>query len=114
MAEILNSFFCSVFIREDLDELPQPEQLYLGEEPFTSVTFDHESVKKKLENLKPSSAPGPDGVWPRVLQKLASSLAMPLALIFTKLFQEGSIPSIWKQANVKPIFKKGIKGNPGN
>jgi hypothetical protein len=71
-------------------------------------------VKKKLENLKPSSAPGPDGVWPRVLQKLASSLSIPLALIFTKLFQEGSVPSIWKQANVTPIFKKGIKGNPGN
>ena len=32
----------------------------------------------------------------------------------TKLFQEGGVPSIWKQANVAPIFKKGVKGNPGN
>jgi hypothetical protein len=114
MAEMLNTFFCSVFTQEDLDELPQPEQLYHGEELFSSVTFDQQTVQKKLENLKPSSTPGPDGVWPRVLQKLASSLAMPLALIFTKLFQEGSVPSIWKQANVTPIFKKGVKGNPGN
>jgi hypothetical protein len=102
---MLYTFFCSVFIQEDLDELPQPEQLYQGLELFSSVTFDQQTVQKRLENLKPSSAPGPDGVWPRVL---------PLALIFTKFFQEGSVPSIWKQANVTPIFKKGVKGNPGN
>ena len=44
MAEMLNSFFCSVFTQEDLDELPQPEQLYHGEEPFSNVTFDQETV----------------------------------------------------------------------
>ena len=114
MAGILNSFFCSVFTQENLGELPTPEQLYEGEEPLADVIFDEKDVKKKLENLKPSSAPGPDGVWPRLLQKLAAVFATPLHLIFSKLFQEGNVPSIWKQANVCPIFKKGTKGSPGN
>ena len=79
MAGILNSFFCSVFTQEDLDELPLPEQLYQGEEPLIDVIFGETDVKKKLENLKPSSAPGPDGVWPRLLQKLAAVFATPLS-----------------------------------
>ena len=71
-------------------------------------------VKKKLSNLKPTAAPGPDGVWTRILHKLADVLAKPLSMIFTKLFAEGCVPSIWKKANVCPIFKKGVKGDTGN
>ena len=35
-------------------------------------------------------------------------------MIFTKLFAEGCVPSIWKKDNVCPIFKKGVKGDTGN
>ena len=34
MANILNSFFCSVFTEEDMDTFPEIEQHYHGEEPI--------------------------------------------------------------------------------
>ena len=114
MAELLNNFFCSVFTREKLADMPEPEQLYRGDEPLTEADFKEEDVRKKLTNLKPSAAPGPDGVWTRILQKLADVLAKPLSLIFTKLFADGCVPGIWKKANVCPVFKKGVKGDTGN
>ena len=60
MAELLNKFFCSVFTRENLDAMPEPEQLYTGAEPLTEAEFKEEDVKKKLTNLKASAAPGPE------------------------------------------------------
>ena len=62
MAKLLNNFFCSVFTREKLADMPEPEQLYRGDEPLTEADFKEEDVRKKLTNLKPSAAPGPDGV----------------------------------------------------
>jgi hypothetical protein len=31
-------------------------------------------VKKKIRNLKTSSAAGPDGIWPRLLQELENEI----------------------------------------
>ena len=41
--------------------------LYTGDNPLTEVDFTAGKIKKKLSNLKPSSAPGPDRVWATVL-----------------------------------------------
>ena len=114
MANLLNSFFCSVFTREDTSSIPMAEKLYTGPDPLVNVEISEEKVKTKLANLKPCSAPGPDSMWPRVLQRLADVLAKPLAMIFTKFLGEGTVPPIWKAANVCPIFKKGGKTDPGN
>ena len=78
------------------------------------VSFTREKVKKKLSALKPTAAPGPDGVWTRILHQLADTLSSPLAIIFSKLFNEGMVPDIWRRAHVCPIYKKGTKGDPGN
>ena len=86
----------------------------MGKELLTEARFEPDEVKKKLVKLKPSAAPGPDGVWTRILHKMADVLAKPLSLIFTKLFADGCVPAIWKKANVCPLFKKGVKGDTGN
>ena len=114
MANILNSFFCSVFTEEDMNNFPEIEQQYHGEEPLINVTFTRKKVKDKLTRLKPSAAPGPDKVWAKVLHSLADVLAEPLAHVYSKLIDEGCVPSIWRTANVCPVFKKGSKGDPGN
>ena len=41
-------------------------------------------------------------------------MAYPLVLIFNKVFDEGSIPTEWKNANVVPVHKKGDKSNVEN
>ena len=116
MCEVLNQQYCFVFTREDLINMPQAEQSFkLGEDQeLQDIKFTREKVKAKLSKLKPSSAPGPDKIWPRVLQKLADTLCIPLAIIYSTCMAEGSVPPDWKLANVTPIFKKGSKGDPAN
>ena len=67
-----------------------------------------------LSNLKTSKSPGPDGVHPRLLKELSRELSQQLLILFNKTLNEGNIPDIWKKAEVKPIFKKGSKEDPGN
>ena len=111
---MLNDFFCSVFTKEDVSNVPAAEQRYCVGGPLESVEITELTVKAKLTKLKPNSAPGPDKLWPRVLQKLAEVIALPLSIIYSKCLAEASVPLDWKAANVTPIFKKGSKGSSGN
>ena len=114
MAGMLNNYFCSVFTQEDFTNMEEPWQLYKGDKLLDEVNFTADKVEKKLSGLKPSAAPGPDGVWTKILHHLADTLSVPFAIIFSRLFQEGQVPELWRKANVCPIYKKGTKGDPGN
>ena len=116
MCEVPNQQYCSVFTRYDLANMPDVEQgfPYSEDHDLQDIMFTKEKVKAKLAKLKPSSAPGPDMIWPRVLCKLASTLSFPLAIIFSTCMAKGYVPPDWKLANVTPIFKKGSKGDPAN
>ena len=39
---------------------------------------------------------------------------LSLKFLFNNSLTNGKIPSDWKIAEVRPIFKKGTKSNPGN
>ena len=41
-------------------------------------------------------------------------MAKPLALIFSKSYSTGTLPSDWKTAQVVPIFKKGSRTDKAN
>ena len=113
-ANILNRWYCSVFTREDTSHIPEAVDVYEGNNMLEEVVITREKVKKKLQSLKPKSAPGPDKISPAVLQSMADILCVPLTSIFSKCQQEGVVPGDWKLANVTPIFKKGSKSAPGN
>ena len=59
-AESLNSYFISVFVEEDLVNIPNISELFTGE-ALTSIDFSEETVLKKLQQLNPSKSPEPDG-----------------------------------------------------
>ena len=42
------------------------------------------------------------------------AIAPILQLIYQRSLDSGKLPSIWKEANVSPIFKKGDKSDPAN
>jgi hypothetical protein len=65
-----------------------------------------ENVVKKLNALKISKSPGPDGLHPRVLKEVCSEISQPLSLIMNKSLKEGVLPQTWKDAHVSPILKK--------
>ena len=112
-ANILNDFFSSVFVEENLDTLPEtlPRQ---EEANLPDVTVTVAEVLKKLDSLKISSAPGPDGMHPRVLHELRHQVALPLTEIFRKSLSSSVLPLQWRQASIIPIYKKGDKQLPSN
>ena len=95
MCGVLNQQYCSVFTREDLANLPEVEQTfhYGKDNELQDITFTRDKVKAKLAKLNPNSAPGPDKIWPRVLKKLAASLSIPLAIIFSTMHGRRSCTS---------------------
>ncbi|KAJ3656648.1 hypothetical protein Zmor_000101 [Zophobas morio] len=73
------------------------------------VEFSEDNISKKINSLKENTSPGPDGLSATMLRNCAQSLCKPLSILMTQSFKSGSLPSDWKLANVKPIYKKGDK-----
>jgi hypothetical protein len=57
-AELLNSFFQSVFIKDDRGHLPPPPSVP-HEQTLENFVIEEEDVRKVLKNLKVDKAPGP-------------------------------------------------------
>ena len=114
MAEVLNSYFSSVFtVESPLENLPDSVSNNV-DSTLGEVDFSTDIVLKKLSNLNSNKAPGPDGIHPIILQRCSDLLALPLSIVFSKCFSSGLVPHDWKIANVTPIFKKGDHGSPAN
>ena len=115
MAEELNKYFSSVFTREEPDQVPFPEPAARPtRSKLKGVWITTEKVRRKIAELKPNSAAGPDGLHPRLLKECVNEIAPVLAMIYRKSMDSGEVPEEWKQANVVPIFKKGSKSMSAN
>ncbi|KAF2343305.1 hypothetical protein FHG87_025938, partial [Trinorchestia longiramus] len=104
-AKILNTYFTSVFIHEDLTEIPQPHALNTQEILLDGV-FTVEEVEEQLSILNPFKSTGPDGLGPRILKETAEVIREPLTNVSNRSLQTGIVPDDWKHANVTPIVKK--------
>jgi Reverse transcriptase (RNA-dependent DNA polymerase)/Endonuclease-reverse transcriptase len=113
MAEMLNSYFSSVFSQEEAAAVPAAEEEEVRSR-LLDVQVDIAQVVKKIKALKPASAPGPDGLGSLLLRELVDQVAIPLTKIFRKSLDSGDVPADWRRANVTPIFKKGSKTDPAN
>ena len=67
-----------------------------------------------LRELSPHKACGPDGLSARILHECAEELAIPLDVLCRLSVRSGVFPTMWKRANVIPVFKKGSKKLPEN
>ena len=104
MASVLNDYFVSVFNNDD-DARTAVPNTYNYANVLSNLLISSDTVKKKINNLKISSAPGPDQITPRFLKLNVDAMSHALAILFNKSLQTGLIPADWKSANVTPIFK---------
>ena len=109
---MLNNFFSSVFVNEG--DAPPPDFKANFKNELSDIEITDDDVEKVLIKLKPDKSPGPDSVHPKVLRELSNELSRPLRLLFNKTMSVGQLPKSWKVAEVRPIFKKGKKTDPGN
>ena len=98
-----------MFVSEPPGKLPVFDVRYQGT-PVTSLKTDMEILTKQLKQMNTSKSMGPDRCHPRFLRETADIVNIPLEKIFDKAFEEGCVPSLWKDANIPALYKtKGEK-----
>ena len=112
-ADLLNSYFASVFQNEESEPIPNFEDRAFQHE-INTVMITLDKISKTIDRLKPSKSQGPDNIHPMLLKECKRVLVTPLKYIFEKSIEEGKIPVIWKSAHVSAIFKSGSKSKPEN
>lgn len=77
---------------------------------YVSVTF----VRKELRTLKRTKATGLDQLPPSLLKDVADVISVPLTHIINLSLKSSTVPSLWKQAKIIPVFKSGNSADPLN
>ena len=62
-------------------------------------------VAKSLSRVKTDIAVGPDGTPNWILHDYATVLAPPVCAIFNSSLREGTVPMLWKCADIRPIHR---------
>ena len=84
--DLLNSYFSSVFTREDLSNIPNFE---VNEDIplLDNISISPSMVWREINKLKSEKSTGPDG-WPiQVLKQCSQQISLPLSILFNKSFQ---------------------------
>ena len=110
-AESFAAHYSTVYLNETL---PAPNLHHDHPFPWHEEPITVEEVTSHLRNINPNKSPGPDGLHPLVLKKLADILAEPLTLLFNLSLNEGRLPTEWKKAVIKPMYKSGDRCAPVN
>ena len=79
-----------------------------------ALIIQGEMVSHLLHHLHTHKSMGLDGIQVKVLRELAEVLAKLLSVIQQQSWLTEKVPVDWKLANMKPIYKKCQKEDPGN
>ena len=85
----------------------------MGPSPFPDleqIQIQPNGIKSFFSALNPHKATGPDNISGRFLKELTPALT----LIFQASLHQGQEPTIWKDAFITPLFKKGDRSKPSN
>ena len=82
-AETMNRFFSSVFTRSG-DDTPTKGPI-CGNNSLSDISVTEERVKTSIDGLREFAAPGPDGFPPKLLKILRNEIALPLAILFSRV-----------------------------
>ena len=116
-ANLLNTYFSSVFTVENTEEMQEPLLLFQGKleaDGLIDLKINSMLVERKLQSLKVDKCPGLDGIHPKMLFELRKEISEPLSNIFNRSLEESVVPTEWKDAGVTPLFKKGKKSDVQN
>ncbi len=121
IANALNSHYQKTVFEHDSGSLPYFPDRTRVRSVFNMDCIPEINILNRLSKLDPNKAIGSDLLSTYVLKQsklgLLALLAAPFRQIFMfydKSISSGQVPSMWKEANVTCIFKKGSRLDPGN
>ena len=85
-AEVLNTYFASVFEIEGQGALPEFQDRDF-DETLTYVEITENLVAKTIDRLKPPKSQGPDETHPKLIKECKTSIVTPLTIIFKKVYK---------------------------
>ncbi|KAK3106102.1 hypothetical protein FSP39_012782 [Pinctada imbricata] len=103
--QLFNEYFITQSTVDD-SGVDLPPLTYNQTCSIDNIDITETDVKDVLDNLDISKATGPDGINPRLLKEASSQLCGPLSKFFNRSLEIAKYPSVWKEANVSPIYKK--------
>ena len=112
-SNILNTYFIEQTIVDE-DKATLPQTIPLPNYKLDSISVTPDKVQSTLQTLQLGKSAGPDSINNRLLKELAQPLSFPLSDIFNYSLFTGKLPSIWKLANVTPIYKKDDPSDVSN
>ena len=107
-ANLFNAFFYEQFSDKSLYNIS------IDYSKNFDIDFEVHEIYNILRQLDPNKAPGPDLIHGQILKNCASSLSVPLQILFRTSYYTCKIPKEWKLAHVVPIHKKGSKNSVAN
>ena len=63
-------------------------------------------IAKKIKAVKYNKSPG---IPQKLLMETVEQISIPLARVFNLSLKEGVVPVECKEANIIPLFKKGLR-----
>lgn len=102
-ATFLNGYFCSISSVDDKNTA-LPNFANRANSTLPNTINSETDVKDILSLLKVNKASGPDGISHRMLKTTCNTIAIPLCKLFNLSIQQQIYPSLWKSANIMPIF----------
>ena len=115
MADLLSNQFQSVYTKPtspmDAEKIDfQPRNV----PPITDITITTQAIKAAMEEINPSSAPGPDDIMAFIYNQYSNELAYPISRLWRLSLDTSHMPEGTILAHITPIFKKGDKSNTEN
>ena len=81
---------------------------------FAGFFASTQEISNICSELPVNKSKLPDNLPPILFREVSEHISASLFQIFKKVFQTSSFPSVWKEAIVSPIYKKGSKRNAEN
>ena len=91
-AEVLHSFFQSVFTKEEGVTVPDSPDCVSHDRALFNIDITPHDVLKELQMLDTGKAPGPDGLSTMVLKNCAHQLVKPFCILYKKTIEAGRLP----------------------
>ena len=112
-AEQLSEQYSSVFVQPRAEwAVPSPPEFFATESAQNKITdfnFTEQDIVRACKELKPDSAPGPDGIPAELLRTARAELARPLHILWRASLDHGSIPPELLLVQVCPLHKGGSR-----